>query len=100
MGGDVANRIVLEHAAARNVAALCLLLAPGRDFHQHRQFLRLAHPGLQPFPGAFGMEVVGPGRGQHLHLLADPIAAAALLEIGIECREHVAQMGDVGDRVV
>ena len=32
MGGDDADRIVLQHAAAGNVAALRLLLAPGRDF--------------------------------------------------------------------
>ena len=39
-------------------------------------------------------------RGQDLHLLADPVAAAALLEVGVERGEHVAQMRDVGDRVV
>ena len=59
VGGDVADRIVLQHAAARHVAALRFLLAPGRDLHQHREFLRLAHPRLQPLPGALGMEVVG-----------------------------------------
>ena len=39
-------------------------------------------------------------RGQDLHLLADPVAAAALLEVGIERGEDVAQMGDVGHRVM
>ena len=100
MGGDVADRIVLQHPAARHVAALRLLFAPGRDLHQHRQLFRLAYPRLQPLPGAFGVEVVGLRRGQDFHFLADPFAAAALLEIGVEGREHVAQMGDVGDRIV
>ena len=85
---------------ARHVAALRFLLAPGRDFHQHREFLRLAHPRLQPLPGALGVEIVGLRRGQDLHLLADPVAAAALLQVGVERCEHVAQMGDVGDRVM
>ena len=58
MGSDVADRIVLEHARARHVAALRFLLAPGRDFHQHREFLRLAHARLEPFPGALGVEVI------------------------------------------
>ena len=60
MGGDVTDRIVLEHAAARDVAALRLLLAPGGDLYQDRQFFRLAHPRLQPLPGALRVEVVGP----------------------------------------
>ena len=85
---------------ARHVAALRLLLAPGRDLDQHRELPRLAHPRLQPFPGALGVEIVGPGRGQNLHLLADPVVAAALLQVGVERCEHVAQMGDVGDRVM
>ena len=100
MGRDIADRIVLQHAAARHVAALRFLFAPGRDFHQHRQFLRLAHPRLQPLPGPLGVEIIGLWRGQDLHFLADPVAAAALLQIGVERREHVAQMGDVGDRVM
>ena len=100
LDGDVADRIVFQNAAARNVTALCLLLAPCRDFHQDRELPGLADPRLQPLPGAFGMKVVGLRRGQNLHLLADPIAAAALLQVGVECREHVAQMGDVGDRVM
>jgi len=61
MGRDVADRVILEYAAARNVAALRLLFAPGRDFHQHGQLPWLAHPGLQPFPGTLGVEVVGLG---------------------------------------
>ena len=61
MGGDVADRIVLQHARARHVAALRFLLAPGRDFHQHREFLWLAHPCLEPLPGALRMEIVGFG---------------------------------------
>ena len=100
MGGDVADRIVLQHARARHVAALRFLFAPGRDFHQHRQLLRLAHPRLQPLPGALGVEIIGFRRGQDFHFLADPVAAAALLQIGVERCEHVAQMGDVGDRVM
>ena len=63
MGRDVADRIVLEHAAARNVAALRLLLAPCRDFHQHRKLLGLAHPRLQPLPCALGVKVIGLWRG-------------------------------------
>ncbi len=63
------------------------------DFHQHREFLRLADPGLEPLPGAFGMKVVGAWRGEDVHFLADPFAAAALLQIGVQRREHVAQLG-------
>ncbi len=100
MGGDVADRVVLEDAAARNVAALRLLFAPCRDFHQHRKLLGLAYPGLQPLPCAFGVKVVGLGRGQNLHFLAHPVVAAALFEIGVQGREHIAQVGDVGHRVM
>ena len=46
------------------------------------------------------MEIVGFRRCQDFHLLADPFAAAALLQVGIKCCEHVAQMGDVGHRVM
>src|SRR5450755_2120992 len=100
MGGDVADGIILENTAARNVAALRLLFAPGSYFHQHRKLLWLANPRLQPLPGAFGVKVVGLRRSQNLHFLAYPVAAAALLEIGVQCSEHVAQMGDVGDGVM
>jgi hypothetical protein len=79
---------------------LRFLLAPGRDFHQHRELLRLAHPRLEPLPGALGVEIVGLRRGQDFHFLADPVAAAALLQVGVERRKNVAQMGDVGDRVM
>ena len=100
MDRDVADRFVLDDPVARHVAALRFLLAPGRDLHQHRQLARLAHPGLQPLPGPFRVEIIGFGRGQDLHFLADPVAAAALLQVGIKRREHVAQMGDVGHRVM
>ena len=35
MGGDIADGIILQHAAARHVAALRLLFAPGGDLHEH-----------------------------------------------------------------
>jgi hypothetical protein len=46
-----------------------------------------------------GLEAIGLGGGQHLHLLAHPFAAAALFQIGGELEVDVAQMRDVGDRV-
>ena len=61
LGGDIADGVVFQHAAARHVAGLRLLFAPGRDFHQHGELLRLAHPRLQPLPGTFGVKVVGFG---------------------------------------
>ncbi len=50
--------------------------------------------------GAFRMDVVCLGRGEDLHLLADPFAAASLFEVGIEGCEDIAQVGDIGDRVL
>ena len=96
---DVADDVVLEHATARHVALLCFALAPGGDLDQHGELLGLAHPRLQALPGVLGLEAIGRGRGQHLHLLAHPVAAAALVEIGGELEVDVAQVGDVGDRV-
>ncbi len=46
-----------------------------------------------------GLEAIGAGRGQYLHLLAHPVAAPALVEIGGELEIDVAQMGHVGDGV-
>jgi hypothetical protein len=46
-----------------------------------------------------GLEAIGRGRGQHLHLLAHPVAAAASVEVGGELEVDVAQVGDVGNGV-
>ena len=97
---DVADGLVLEHAAARDVAGLRLALAPGGDLHQDGELLGLAHAGLEPLPGrARAPSGRFSGRGQDFHLLAHPFGAAALVEIGRELDIDVAQMGHVGDRV-
>src|SRR5215813_2139759 len=98
--GDLAHHVVLEHAAARHVASLRLALAPGRDLHQHGELLGLAHPRLEPVPGELGLDPVGVGRGEHLHLLAHPLGAAALVQVAVERQKDVAQVGDIGDRVL
>ena len=46
-----------------------------------------------------GLEPVGCGGGEDLHLLAHPVAASALLEVGGELDIDVAQVGDVGGRI-
>jgi len=97
--GDVADRVVLEHARARHVAGLRLALAPGRDLDQDREFLGLAHARLEPLPRALRIHAVGLGRGQHLHLVLDPVGAAAAAEIFDQRVIDVAQMGDVGNGV-
>src|SRR5581483_11707977 len=43
VGRYIADRVILENAAARNVTALRLLFAPSRDFNQHRKLFRFAH---------------------------------------------------------
>ena len=84
--GDLAQHVVLEHAAARHVARLRLALAPGRDLHQDGELLGLAHAGLEALPGGLGVGPVGLGRGENLHLLAHPVGAAALGEVGDSAR--------------
>ncbi len=93
------DRVVLEHARARHVAGLRLALAPGRDLDQDRELLGLAHAGLEPLPRALRIHAVGLGRGQHLHLVLDPIGAAAAAEVFDQRVIDVAQMGDVGNGV-
>ena len=46
------------------------------------------------------MKVVGLRRGQNLHFLAHPVVATALFEISVQRREDVAQVGNVGHRVM
>ena len=82
VGGDVADGVVLEHTRAWHVARLSFALAPRRNLDQNRQFLRLAHTGLEPHPGAFRLGAVGIGGGQNLHLVRHPVGAAAPPEIG------------------
>ena len=98
--GDLVDRVVLEHAAARHVALARLALAPGRDRLHDRQLLRLAQPHLQPLPGVLRMRIVGLARGQHLHLLVQPVGAVLALQLGLEVLVDVDQMGDVGQRIV
>ena len=54
MGGDLHQRLVLEHAVARNVARLRLALAPGGDGGQHGEEPLVAGARLQPLPGILG----------------------------------------------
>jgi len=82
-----------------DIARLRLALAPARDLHQHREFLRLARARLQPLPGVVGLHAVGFRRGEDPHLLVDPFVALALADVRGQRAVHVAQMRDVGDRV-
>ena len=49
-GGDFQQRLVLEHAVARNIGALRLALAPGGDGAQHGEHAAVAGARAQPLP--------------------------------------------------
>ena len=81
MGGDLGERLVLHDAAARQVARLRLLLAPGGDLaHASGRGPRACGSELQIRRQASPDQGVGRRIGQHRHLLVDPAAAAGLGE--------------------
>ena len=84
---------------ARHVALAGRALAPGGDLAHHGQLGGLAQPHLEASPCVLGRHLVGLARGQHAHLLGDPTVAPRLGQLAGELAAHVAQMGDVGERV-
>ena len=97
--GDLHQRIVLEHSAARHVAALRLGLAPSRNLDEDGEIARLADAVAKPLPGAFRMLLVSRRRSEQSHFVVEPTESAARRQPIAQIDVDVAQMGYVGDRV-
>ena len=97
---DLVQRLVPEHAVSRNVAALRLGFAPGRDRAQNGQLTRFPEPRLEPEPGIRRIEAVGRRVGERRHFLRQPALPSVAFEPGGDLLVDDAEMGDVGNRVV
>ena len=99
MGGDLEQRLVAQHAVARQVAPLRRGLAPARQLAQQGEHAPVGAAGLKPAPRLGRVEPVGRGIGELGHLLAKPMGAAAGLEALAELLVDAAQRHDVAERV-
>ena len=98
--GDFVERVVLENATPRHVAAAGLAFAPRGDALKHGQLHRLAQAHLQALPCIFRVDIVRLARFEHGHLVGQPACAALPLQLGFQMRIDIAQMSDIGERVI
>ena len=97
---DLAQRVVLDDPAARQVLGARLGLAPRRQRFQPPKHGRIAARQLEPLPRVLRRESEARRIGQPLHLLVEPGAAAGLAQLLDHAREHRREVSDVGDRII
>ena len=97
--GQLDQRVVLEDAAARHVAALGIGLAEPRQLAHHGEELARLGARLDPLPGLVGLGPVGGGIGQDRHLLGHPALAPGLLQPRRQRLVDRPQVRHVGQRV-